>query len=141
MSAPRTGAPITALETPVLAVDLDRLERNIATMRRVIIDEAGVGWRPHIKGVKTPAIAHNLLDAGAHGITCAKLGEAEVMAAAGIRDILIANQVVEPGKIERLVRLLRHADIIVAVPTSKTCTICGCSPARNAAIAAVIVSV
>jgi len=115
MSAPRTGAPITALETPVLAVDLDRLERNIATMRRVIIDEAGVGWRPHIKGVKTPAIAHNLLDAGAHGITCAKLGEAEVMAAAGIRDILIANQVVEPGKIERLVRLLRHADIIVAV--------------------------
>ena len=54
------------------------------------------------EGAKIPALAHKLLAAGALGITCAKLGEAEVMAAAGIRDILIANQIVGPQKITRL---------------------------------------
>jgi len=109
------GRPIRDLDTPALMVDLDKLERNIATMRRVIIQEARIGWRPHCKAIKTPAIAHMLLRAGAHGVTCAKLGEAEVMAAAGIQDILIANQVVGDQKITRLVHLLRHADVIVAV--------------------------
>ncbi len=109
------GQPKEALDTPVLLVDLDVLERNIERMARTIIQEAGVNWRPHTKGMKTPALAHILLEAGAHGITCAKLGEAEVMAAAGIRDILIANQIVGPQKIARLVNLRRHADVIVAV--------------------------
>jgi len=109
------GRPVGDLDTPVLLVNLDKLERNIAKMRQVIITEAGVGWRPHTKAIKTPAIAHKLLQAGARGVTCAKLGEAEVMAAAGIRDILIANQVVGNQKIARLVHLLRHADIIIAV--------------------------
>jgi D-serine deaminase-like pyridoxal phosphate-dependent protein len=109
------GRPVSDLDTPALMVDLDKLEQNIATMRRVIIQEAGIGWRPHSKAIKTPAIAHMLLRAGAHGVTCAKLGEAEVMAAAGIRDILIANQVVGEQKVARLVHLLRHADVIVAV--------------------------
>ncbi len=113
--ADRIGRPIRDLDTPVLLVDLDKLERNIARMRQVIITEAGIGWRPHTKAIKTPAIVHKLLQAGAHGVTCAKLGEAEVMAAAGIRDILIANQIVGNAKIARLVHLLRHADIIVAV--------------------------
>ena len=52
------GRPIAELETPVLLVDLDAFERNVARMRQVIIGEAGVGWRPHTKGIKTPAIAH-----------------------------------------------------------------------------------
>jgi D-serine deaminase-like pyridoxal phosphate-dependent protein len=111
----RIGRPIQDLDTPVLLVDLDKLERNIARMRQVIITEAGIGWRPHTKAIKTPAIVHMLLQAGAHGVTCAKLGEAEVMAAAGIRDILIANQIVGNAKIARLVHLLRQADIMVAV--------------------------
>ena len=51
-----------------------------------------MGWRPHTKGIKVPALAHRLLAAGAFGATCAKGSEAEVMAAAGIRDILIVNQ-------------------------------------------------
>ena len=55
------------------------------------------------------------LEAGALGITCAKLGEAEVMAGAGIRDILIANQVVGRQKAERLAALLDRADVVVAV--------------------------
>jgi len=109
------GHPVTDFETPVLLVDLDKLEQNIATMKRVIIDQAGIRWRPHTKAIKTPAIAHKLLAAGAHGVTCAKLSEAEVMAQAGIRDILIANQVVGASKLARLAGLSRHADPIVAV--------------------------
>jgi D-serine deaminase-like pyridoxal phosphate-dependent protein len=109
------GRPIGDLDTPALLVDLGKLERNIVKMRQVIIEDAGIGWRPHTKSMKTPAIAHKLLQAGAHGVTCAKLGEAEVMAAAGIRDILIANQVVGAGKLSRLAHLCRHADVIVAV--------------------------
>jgi D-serine deaminase-like pyridoxal phosphate-dependent protein len=109
------GQPIAALDTPVLALDLEAMARNIAIMRRIIVEEAGIRWRPHTKAIKIPAIAHLLLKAGAFGVTCAKLGEAEVMAAAGIPDILIANQVVTPAKISRLVHLRRQADVVVAV--------------------------
>ena len=72
------------LDTPALWVDLDHLERNFAALAQHF-RAAGVAWRPHTKGIKVPAIAHKLLAAGAQGITCAKMGEAEVMAAAGIR--------------------------------------------------------
>ena len=102
------------LDTPVLWVELDTLEKNIVTLAKHFGD-AGVSWRPHTKGIKTPAIAHKSVAAGAIGITCAKLGEAEVMAAAGIDDILIANQIVTGQKITRLVNLRRHADVKVAV--------------------------
>ncbi|MYH60622.1 MAG: hypothetical protein F4148_02260 [Caldilineaceae bacterium SB0675_bin_29] len=80
------------LDTPTLWVDLDILERNIALLMDNFND-AGVNWRPHTKGIKIPAIAHKMIDAGALGGTGAKPGEAEVMAAAGVRDILIANRV------------------------------------------------
>lgn len=103
------------LDTPALCVELPVVERNIQRMTDVIIRKHGVGWRPHTKGQKVPAIARMELAAGAHGVTCAKLGEAEVMAAAGISDILIANQIVGPEKITRLVNLRKHADVMVAV--------------------------
>lgn len=109
------GRPAEDIDTPALLVDLDILDRNVAHMARVIIAEAGINWRPHTKGIKSPAIAHLLVDAGAIGVTCAKLGEAEVMAAGGIRSILIANQIVGPQKVERLVNLRKHADVIPAV--------------------------
>ena len=103
-----------ALDTPALLVDLDVMEANIA--RIVATCRAhGVAWRPHSKAHKTPEIAQMQIAAGAIGVTCAKLGEAEVMAAAGIRDILIANQIVGPTKIDRLVRLAEQADPIVCV--------------------------
>jgi D-serine deaminase-like pyridoxal phosphate-dependent protein len=103
------------LETPALLVDLDRLERNVARMAQTIVRDAGVSWRPHVKGIKAPALVRRLLGAGAHGVTCAKLGEAEAMAAAGVRDILIANQVVGAHKAARLARLRQRADVMVAV--------------------------
>jgi D-serine deaminase-like pyridoxal phosphate-dependent protein len=102
------------LDTPALLLDLAAMDRNIERMATTF-REAGVGWRPHTKAIKIPAIAHKLLRAGAHGITCAKVSEADVMIAGGIRDILIANQIVGEAKITRLVNLLPHADVIVAV--------------------------
>src|SRR6202163_955456 len=108
------GQPKSVLDTPALVVDLDAMEANIA--RIVATCRAhGVAWRPHSKVHKTPEIAKKQIAAGAIGITCAKLGEAEVMAAAGIRDILIANQIVGSLKIARLVQLADHADPIVCV--------------------------
>ena len=108
------GMKVGELDTPVLWVDLDLLESNIATLAGHFAT-AGVNWRPHTKGIKVPAIAQTAIAAGAIGITCAKLGEAELMAAAGIRDILIANQIVGSRKIARLVGLVRRADVKVAV--------------------------
>ncbi len=108
------GTPVRELDTPVLMVDLDKLERNIARFA-AIFKNAGVNWRPHTKGVKVPAIAHMELKAGASGITCAKLGEAEVMAAAGIDNILIANQVVGPIKAARLAHLSRRVTVLCAI--------------------------
>lgn len=108
------GSPKSSLDTPALTVDLDRLESNITAIAAAC-RTAGISWRPHVKAVKIPAIAHKTLAAGAIGVTCAKLAEAEIMAAAGIRDILLGNQIVPPQKIARLVRLRRHADVIVAV--------------------------
>jgi D-serine deaminase-like pyridoxal phosphate-dependent protein len=101
------------LDTPALLIDLDVMERNIERMARMFRG-AGIGWRPHTKGLKVPQIAHKLLEAGAFGVTCAKVGEAEVMANAGIRDILIANQVVGSQKIARLLDLQSKADVVVA---------------------------
>ncbi len=108
------GADKKTLDTPALLVDLDVMEANIARMAAAC-RSGGVSWRPHTKGLKVPAIAHKALQAGAIGVTCAKLGEAEVMAAAGVRDILIANQIVTPEKIARLAGLRHHADVAVLV--------------------------
>jgi len=103
-----------ALDTPALLVDLDIMTGNvdrIASMCRA----HGVGWRPHTKGQKTPEIIRLELAAGAIGITCAKVGEAEAMVDAGIGDILIANEIVGEIKVRRLVELLARADVTVAI--------------------------
>lgn len=102
------------IDTPALIIDLDLLEKNIAKMARYF-EGRPANVRPHIKTHKTPIIAHKQIEAGAEGITCAKVGEAEVMVAAGIRSILIANEIVGRQKIERLINLTRHSEMIVAV--------------------------
>jgi D-serine deaminase-like pyridoxal phosphate-dependent protein len=104
--------PIEDLDTPVLVIDADALERNIARMRDLAA-EAGVAYRPHAKSHKSPALAQMQLDAGARGICCAKLGEAEVMAAAGIPDILITSEVVGRSKLQRLVNAAQQSRISV----------------------------
>jgi D-serine deaminase-like pyridoxal phosphate-dependent protein len=110
------GMPVSALDTPALLVDIETMDRNIAhiaaTMR-----QHGVRWRPHAKGHKCPTITHRQIAAGAIGVTVAKVSEAEVMAASGVMDILIANQVVGPIKTRRLAALIAAtgADVIVCV--------------------------
>jgi D-serine deaminase-like pyridoxal phosphate-dependent protein len=94
------------IPTPALVVDLDKLHRNIDDMS-ARARAAGKHLRPHIKTHKTPIIAHMQIKAGAVGIVCAKLGEAEVMAQAGIEDILVCYPIVGPDKIERLLNLAR----------------------------------
>ncbi len=107
------GQRASELDTPALLVDLDILEQNINRTAR-FFGQIGVGWRPHTKGQKVPAIAHMEIAAGAIGITCAKLGEAEVMVASGIKSVLIGSQVVGP-KVTRLANLCRQALVITAV--------------------------
>ena len=111
------GAPKTAVDTPALLVDLDVMESNIGRVVETCRTN-GIGWRPHTKGQKTLEIIQKELSAGAIGVTCAKLGEAEVLAAIGIRDILIANQIVGPTKMRRLVDLLAVADPIVGIDST-----------------------
>ena len=102
------------LDTPCLIVDLDAMENNIKDMA-AIAKENGVNLRPMIKSHKVPAIAHLQLDAGAVGINAAKLGEAEVMAASGIKDIFITNEIIGSSKLERLVNLAKRCKITASV--------------------------
>ena len=108
------GMPRDEIDTPVLLVDLPALEANIHKLADHF-RATGKNLRPHTKSHKTPAIAQLQLAAGAQGITCAKVGEAEAMADAGIQDILIANEVIGRRKIERLMDLASRCDIMVAV--------------------------
>ena len=105
---------IDDLETPALVVDLDVMDRNIQRYQDYF-DQHGIGNRPHIKTHKIPAIAHKQLEAGARGITCQKLGEVEVMANAGIDDILLYYNVIGAAKLERLIRLSKRCDLKVTV--------------------------
>src|SRR5262249_57541632 len=87
--------------TPAVVVDLDRVERNIKRLQ-ALCDAAGVANRPHIKTHKSPVIEAMQRDAGAKGITCQKLGEAEVMAEAGFKEILISCNILGEEKSARL---------------------------------------
>jgi 3-hydroxy-D-aspartate aldolase len=92
------------LSTPALLLDIDALDRNIAGMAAHAA-AAGINLRPHAKGGKSIAIARRQVAAGAIGICCSTLGEAEVIAGAGIAGVLITSPVVTPTMIERLVAL------------------------------------
>lgn len=108
------GQSIDEIDTPALCLDLDRLERNIAAAAALCRRHA-IAWRPHAKCHKSPEIARRLVEAGAIGATCAKLSEAEVLAAGGVQDLLIANLIVGKAKLPRLVELRKAADPIVCI--------------------------
>lgn len=105
------GRDVRELPTPVLCLDVNIMAENIRTMS-ALCRRHGKTWRPHIKAHRCPMIMEHLREAGWHGVTCATVAEAQVAAAAGVRDILIANQVAGPN-LERAVRLARVADIIL----------------------------
>jgi len=102
-----SGLPaITEIDTPAVIIDLDRAEANI-TKLQTYLDSHGIAGRPHIKTHKLPLLAHKQVNAGAVGITVQTLGEAEVMAAAGIEDILITYNLLGEEKARRLAGLAR----------------------------------
>jgi D-serine deaminase-like pyridoxal phosphate-dependent protein len=110
------GEWIEAMEqwdTPSVQIDLDVLDRNLRETANAAA-RAGVKLRPHTKTHKSVWIAKEQLRYGATGITVAKLGEAEVMAEAGINDILIAFPVIGAPKLERLGRLMESAKITLS---------------------------
>jgi D-serine deaminase-like pyridoxal phosphate-dependent protein len=113
-SRKKIGTPVEELDTPALLLDLGAFERNVARMAAFFADKPA-SIRPHSKTHKCPQIALRQLEAGAIGITCAKVSEAEVMANAGIRDILVANQVPGRIKIDRATDLAQRCDLMVAV--------------------------
>jgi D-serine deaminase-like pyridoxal phosphate-dependent protein len=103
------------IPTPALLLDLDRFERNLARMA-ARVRAAGKALRPHAKTHRCPEVARRQVAAGALGVACAKLGEAEVMARAGVRGLLITTEVVTPSGIRRLTRLAGEApDTMVVV--------------------------
>ncbi len=108
------GQELNYLDTPALWVDLTVMEKNILYFSNYF-KTANLAWRPHVKGIKIPAIAQMMINAGAIGVTCAKLSEAEVMVDGGVKDILIANEVVGESKVTRLAYLNRRADVMVAI--------------------------
>ncbi|GAC1373705.1 MAG: DSD1 family PLP-dependent enzyme [Ktedonobacteraceae bacterium] len=119
MYRPRIGEPLEALDTPSLLVDLDLMESNIALMRERL-QNSQVHIRPHLKTAKSPEIARLLLKAGAIGGCVSKVSEAEVMAEAGIEDLLITSEIVGQPKVARLIQLVEHHPHIKAVVDSFT---------------------
>src|SRR5689334_1881658 len=103
---------IEELDTPALVADLDAVERNIAAMQ-AYCDDHRFALRPHIKTHKLPQLAHRQVAAGARGITCQKLGEAEVMADAGLDDIFVSFPLVGVPKAERLAALAKRVTMSV----------------------------
>ena len=110
--------------TPAVVIDLDRVERNIGRVQG-ICEAAGLKSRPHIKTHKSPILAKMQIAAGASGITCQKLGEAEVMAAAGIENILVSYNLIGAARSGRLAALRQKSDV----------TICADNPVTLAAYA------
>ena len=108
------GASSETLATPAVVVDLDVLERNVSRMA-ARARAAGVRLRPHAKTHKCPEIGAMQLAAGARGLSLAKVGEAEVFAAAGFDDLFLAYPVVGEDKGRRLLELAEGARIAVGV--------------------------
>lgn len=106
------GRPKSELETPCLCLDLHQFERNVTRIAETV-RAAGKNWRPHSKCHKSPEISRQTIQHGAIGLTCAKVSEAEIFAAAGNREILIAHLPVGPRRIERISKLCATTDLII----------------------------
>ena len=100
------GQPVSAIDTPALVIDLDAMERNLATMA-AFARKHHVKLRPHAKTHKSAALAKLQMAAGAVGVCVQKTSEAEALVAAGIYNIFISNEVISPIKLVRVATLTR----------------------------------
>ncbi len=114
----RSPVKVSQIETPALILEKSIFEENMRTMQR-LLTHTSMALRPHYKSHKCVSIAKLQLAAGAKGITCAKLSEAEDLAQAGVGDILIANQVVQPEKMGRLAALAGKIRLSICVDTKE----------------------
>lgn len=121
---------VEELETPIPVVDIDIMQANITRLQNYL-GEHKIANRPHIKTHKIPAIAQMQMDAGAVGITCQKVSEAEVMADAGFKDIFITYNIVGEKKLARLMALA--ARVTVSVTADSDVVVHGLSKAAQAA--------
>lgn len=106
------------LDTPALILDRNAFDRNRRAMQ-ALLESTSMRLRPHYKSHKCPAIAQLQLQDGAKGVSCAKLGEAEDLAAHGIADILIANQIVQPEKLPRVAALAGRCRLTLCVDSAE----------------------
>jgi len=106
------------LETPALLSDLSPMEANLERMAS-FFRSVPCKLRPHFKNHKSPDLAARQLAAGAIGMTCATLREAECLVHHGVRSVLVANEITDGGKIERLADLARRAEVIVCVDNER----------------------
>src|SRR6266571_2716143 len=108
------GQPLDALDTPQLLLDLDIIDANLRRMFDAG-KQRGVNVRTHFKSLKCGGLAQYIKARGGPTFLAAKLNEAEVLADAGIDDILIANQIVSPQKMQRLANLAKRVTLRVCV--------------------------
>jgi D-serine deaminase-like pyridoxal phosphate-dependent protein len=106
------------IETPALIVDLDLMEANLARMAG-FFSEGATKLRPHFKNHKCPQLAAKQIAAGAIGMTCATLREAECLVHHGVQSVLLANEIVDTARMRRFVELSRQADAIVCIDNEK----------------------
>lgn len=135
-----SDAPALLLSTPALVVDLDIFEANVAAME-AMLQGTGTTVRPHVKTHRTPELARRQLGGSAVGVTCATVGEAEAMVAAGIDDVLLANEIVDPRKIARLVALADRARVAVAADAPEPVELLAAEAARTGATIDVLIDV
>ena len=107
------------IRTPALLIDMAAMESNLKKMA-AFFAHGPTQLRPHYKNHKCVALARRQIAHGAIGITCATLGEAEVLAGSGIQGILVANEIAGTIAIERFVQLSRTTDIMVGVDNERT---------------------
>ncbi len=110
---------IADIETPAIAIDLDRVESNIQRFQSYL-EKHGVANRPHIKTHKIPEIGRLQVEAGAIGICCQKLGEAEIMADYGFKNIFLPYNILGPRKLARLSSLMKRVSIRVTADSRVT---------------------
>ena len=113
-----TKEQLAMLETPCVILDVAQARRNIEAMQAAA-DAAGCALRPHIKTHKMAVFARMQVEAGAQGITCAKVSEAETMAAGGLRDIFIAYPMVGAFRIRRALALAPKLDRLILAVESR----------------------
>jgi D-serine deaminase-like pyridoxal phosphate-dependent protein len=131
---------IHEIDTPALLIDLDAMESNLHRMAEFFRPRS-VKLRPHFKNHKVPLLAWKQIEAGAIGVCCATLREAEILIHHGVRSILIANEIAGDSKINWLADLSRHADVMVGIDDERVVSDMACIARKRNTLLSVLVDI